>query len=440
LFDLEPVRAAWPAVLLFLAAPAAVLMIHPEKAPQPLNIMIPAATWVIVLVWMRLARRTTRFAVVATCAAVGSAGAALFAGAQLANPIAPDMESEYREINALADFLYFRAEEAGLSRPRVAVTRIFDGLGAELFEVLGRERHGTTLPFVATLPTGLVRDVSGDVMARLGASDFVCLVTRAGPSWPFDREMESMLPEMRSWCEANMRHDGDLDTVEFSVSVYESRSLAPARAGRGVDLAALISASAVGPAFAPAPVPEAPVITAPPTVFWTTAAEFRYVVRAAYSPVTFHAQRLPEGIRIAPGGEMRGYFPSTGRFSAAITAENARGSAAADVTFLVSDQPWDAAITPPGRARIGVPVEIGYCAFDSRGTLDFIDVTDLTTARFVDRLSANDDERRNWQGSFRLTLREPGRHRIKMRFVRYDPEGAGAYTFLDREYDAQAVP
>jgi hypothetical protein len=47
----------WPEVLAFLAAPAAVLMAQPEKAPQPLGIMIPALVWVVVLLWMRLARK-----------------------------------------------------------------------------------------------------------------------------------------------------------------------------------------------------------------------------------------------------------------------------------------------------------------------------------------------------------------------------------------------
>jgi hypothetical protein len=81
-----PVSGAWPPVLAFLAAPAAVLLAHPEKAAQPLNIMVPALAWVIVLAWWRLARGAPPSAVAAICAATACAGAALFAGGQLRNP------------------------------------------------------------------------------------------------------------------------------------------------------------------------------------------------------------------------------------------------------------------------------------------------------------------------------------------------------------------
>jgi hypothetical protein len=132
-------------------------------------------------------------------------------------------------------------------------------------------------------------------------------------------------------------------------------------------------------------------------------------------------------------GEIRGYFHGAGKFGAVIEADNAAGSSKADVAFLVSDQPWDVSISPPATAPVNVPIDIGFDAFDSRGMLDFIDVSDLTAGRLIARVSANDDERLNWQGVLRMTLREPGEHRIKARFVRYDPAGAGTYSFMDRE-------
>jgi hypothetical protein len=323
----------------------------------------------------------------------------------------------------------------------VAVTRILDCLNPALFEVLGRERHRTPLPFVPTLPTGLVSDAADDVMARLAGSDFVCLVSRGPQTWPFDREMAAMLPEMRQWCDQNLGHDGDLEAPDFSVSIYERPALARPQAGRGVTLSAMISSARRGLPFALPPVPGAPILTVPATLFWTTRAEFRYGVRAAYSPVRFRVDGLPTGLHLDPlTGEIRGTFRSTGRFGAVVTAENPRGSARAELTFMVSDQTWDVAISPPAGASIGVPADIGYSAYDSRGTLDFIDVSDLTTGKFIERVAANEDQRRNWQETFRVTFRELGEHRIKLRFVRYDPSGGGKYSFIDRDCVIETGP
>jgi hypothetical protein len=426
-------HSAWPVVLAFLAAPAAVLLVHPEKTPQTLNIMIPGAAWAIFLGWIRLARGAGRGAVAAICAVVAVAGAAVFVRAQVRNPFSPEQESEFRSVNALSDFLYFRAQESGLSRPTVAVTRIFDGVIAESFEMVGRERHGTRLLFVPTLPNGLLPVDTADVMARLSASDFVCLVTRGPGMWPFDRQMESMTPVLREWCDRTLRRDGEVNTAQFSATVYERRSLPRLPTG-GVDLGAMESAGSNGPAYAQAALPGPPVLPLPRSVPWTTRAELRYVVRAAYTPVRYRAEGLPPGVRIDPRtGEIRGTFRGSGKCDAVIFAENARGTGRADVTFVVSDLDWDAAIFPPARASGGVPAAIGFSAFDGHGTLDFIDVNDLTTGKFISRLAAGEDERRNWEGRIEVPLRGAGEHRIKARFVRFDPAGDGTYSFVDRE-------
>jgi hypothetical protein len=352
-----PVSGAWPPVLVFLAAPAAVLLLHPEKAAQPLNIMAPALAWVIVLAWLRLARGAGPSAVAATCAAVACAGAALFAGAQMRSPYGAGMEAEYRGVNALSDFLYFRSEEAGLSQPRVAVNWMLDALGAEQFEILGRERHGRPLHFVATLPTGLFAADPGDVMKRLAGSDFVCLVTRAPENWPFDRQMAEMLPRALAWCEGNLKRDGELGTEQFSASIYERRDLGRPGTG-GVDLAAMLAASSRGPADAAAVPPAAPLLSERGTILWTTQADLRYALRAAYSPVRFRADSLPAGLELDHGsGEIRGWFRMAGDFGADITAQNAVGSSAARIAFRVTGDAWGAEARAPAKALAGAPVE-----------------------------------------------------------------------------------
>lgn len=431
----QPASAAspWPVVLIFLLAPAAVLLLHPVKAPQPLNILIPPAAWMIVLSWARLARRVPRILLVPIAAGAAAAGMALFAFAEVRSPFAPAVESEYRDIGALSDFLYFRAQESGLSRPRVATTWVSDGLVANSFEILGRERHGSPLPFVAMLPTGILADDRGDVMARLAGSDFVCLVTHAGPNFPFDLEMEAMLPAMRKWSDGNLVHDGELESAHFSVSIYERRGLPHPGTSAGVRLAEIVAAAARGRPDAQPPLPGPALLTVPRRVAWTTQAEFRFTVRAAYSPVRFHAERLPAGLRMdSETGEIRGFFAAPGTYPAIITAENAAGSDRREMDLVVGTAPWEMSVSVPEGVRVGEPTEIGFSAYDGQARLDFVDVTDLTKDKFIARVAANDDERSVWLGNCGVLFREPGEHRIELRCVRYDPAGSGTYSFGDR--------
>ena len=221
----EPMRDAWATALIFFAVPAGVLLLHPEKSHAPLEVVIPAVVWVIVLCWIRAARGAGHATVTTASVICCIAGASVFAGSQLRSPYPRQMEEEYRGVNALGDFLVFRSEEAGLTRPRVAVTWWLDGLNAESFELMSRERHGRQLRFMPMLPTGLLEAEPKAIMDRLGDSDFVCLVTRATASWPFDRQMPAMLPRMQAWCESNMTRDGSLETQEFSVTVFERSGL-----------------------------------------------------------------------------------------------------------------------------------------------------------------------------------------------------------------------
>jgi hypothetical protein len=429
----EPPVSPWPVVVIFLAVPAGVLLFHPVKAPQTVNILIPPTVWAIVLLWERLARRAPRRALVPIAAFAAAAGGALFVFAEVRRPYTPATESEYRNIGALSDFLYFRAQESGLSQPRVASTWMSDGLIGASFEVLGRERHGQPLQFVTILPRGVLAEKSGDVMARLAGADFVCLVTRAIPIWPFDREMQAMLPAMRQWCDANLEHDGDLESPDLSVSIYERKGLAQPR-HNGVSLAALVAAASQGRADEHPRLPGPAHLTAPDRVAWTTQAEFRFVVRAAYSPLRFHAERLPPGLTMdSLIGEIRGFFAGPGTYPVILTAENDAGSDRKEMEIVVGDVPWDMSVDSPEGVGEGQGAKIGFSAYDSMNLLDFIDVTDLTTARSIARIAANEDQRRVWQGSCEFVLRELGEHRIKLRCVRYDPAGAGTYSFRDRD-------
>jgi hypothetical protein len=82
---------------------------------------------------------------------------------------------------------------------------------------------------------------------------------------------------------------------------------------------------------------------------------------------------------------------------------------------------------------------VKFGAFDAGGTLDFIDVTDLTARKTLIRIEATDEQRQSWSGMYHPTLSKAGPHIILMRFVRYDPS-ANVYTYVDHQGEVDVSP
>lgn len=437
----RPLPGAGPIVLVFFAAPALVLAVHPSKAEQPVSIIIPGVLWMIFILWMRMASGARRPAVAAVCAGVLLGGAFVFARGQLRSAWTPEMERESRLVNALADYVYFRSEENGMAQPRVAVTWVSGSLNADIMRILGRERHRKAMAFSATLPTGILSTTPDVVTKGLEESDFVFLVTRAVPAWPFDRQMESMKADLRTWCDGHLSKTGAFETAELSALVYERTALAGPPGALRASLPAMAGEALRGPADAPSVPPAPPLFLGPMTLLWTTKAELRYAPRTAYSPVTLRPVALPEGFAFdSKRAEIRGQFPHAGHFTARIAAKNPRGLSSSAVSFDVVDDLWGGDVRAPASARVGLPFEIAFRAFDPGRDLDFIDISDLTDAKVITRLVAGENQQQFWQATHRLTLTTPGRHMVVLRIVRYDPAAREPYGFVDRSFSVDVAP
>jgi hypothetical protein len=437
--DRAPVEAehssdgAWELALAFFAVPAAVLACHPIKADPPASILIPGAIWMVLLLWIRLERGVSRKLGIAVCACAVAIGSAAYVWAETRKQEVDGHEADYRAINGLADYLFFRSEEAGLEHPRVGFTWIVDGLDAGALRILGYERHGRMLPFIATLPTGLLPTSPEIAMTALVNSNFVCLVNRAVPVWPFDRQMAQLLPEMRRWCDEHMANAGQVDTGEFSASVFEERSSTPSAAG--ASLVSLLDAVSRGPAYGRPGTPAAPAFVSSPYAAGSTTDVFRYNLVAAHSPVRFHAASLPEGFVLdSETGELSGRFPRPGVFVAEVSASNQSGATLGRLEIHVEAEPWYAFLEAPSECQVGIPFAVKFGAFDDKGTLNFIDITDLTTRTLLGRLQVSGDETRSWSGIHELVLSKPGQHTVLMRFVRYDPGAPIRYTYVDHAF------
>lgn len=435
-----PEGAGWVASA-FFAAPALVLLLHPIKAPQTLSILLPGALWLAVLGWIHCGRRAGPRARAAVFGSVAALGGLVFVALETDTGAADRRAPDDRTINALSDYVFFRAEEAGLSQPRVAVTWLLESLSAESFQLLGYERHQRYVPFTATLPTGLFATDEGNIGPALVDSDFVCLVTRAQALWPFDRQMAARLTQNRAWCDAHLNHVGNVDTETFSASIYERRTLG--RSPRsGVALASLIDAGSRGPADANAVPPAAPVFISPTLVLGSTAADVQSPVPlAAYSPITYQVTGLPAGLRFdRDAGQIRGRSGRTGDFVAKITASNPRGATSSDLRLHIEDRPSFAFVEAPKTIRRNIPVTIAFGAYDSAGQLDFIDVTDLSAGKTLDRLAADENQKQTWMGDYRISFPNVGSHLLVFRVARFNPKAAAPYSFEDHSCQIAVSP
>jgi len=429
---------AWVIASAFAAVPALVLLTHPEKAEPPVVIIAPAALWLLFLGWSSLAAHVPGRYVNRVSALVVICAGALFFASQKHDATPASLVPGYRTINSLADFIYYRTEEAGLSRPRVAVTWVSDSIDGESIRLLGFERHGRMIPYASVLPSSIFEETRAVILQQLKESEFVFVVTRARLLWPFDRQMQAMRPEVLTWCEANLVHDGDVETPEFSASIYERRGMD--RPDGAQSLQEALARGLSGENFEVPPPPSTPAILAPEPVLWSTGEPLHYVIRAAYSPMTLQGIDLPEGIVLNAGsGEVTGRFPKAGDYVAQLVATNASGVSRSSIQFQVSDSGWDVRIDAPAKAHVGEPTTLGYSAFDSGGNLDFIDITDITASKVLVRISAPEDQRVSWQGRYQLMFNGPGSHRLIVRTVRYDPK-ANSYTYQDRECAVDVLP
>jgi len=424
-----PGRPAATAAL-FLLAPCAVLFFQPEKAPQVMSVTIPGAVGLLLAALAWCADRSHP-----RCRGAVGAGVVLIGlgslGARMgAPPLTPEYEAHVRSANALADFLHYRAEEAGLALPTVAVTGVTDCLGAGVLRVQGFERHGRALPFADTLPAGLYAEPAGDVRAALERSDFVCLLEQWRQNFPIDRELAGLVAPNRRWCQEHLHFDGEVRTALVTVAVYESPRLD--RPAGGVELAAMVRAAleASDPAKA---VPPGPGRMRPlQPVLWAESVPVDFQLPGVYSPLAYRAEALPAGVALDPAtGRLSGRFPRAGRYAVSVVASNARGGSRGEVEFTVGHEPFAAAVDLVPRARGDVSFAVDYRAFAAAGTLNFIDVTDLTAVRVLARIPAGPDQARSWQGRFIGPLADARTHQVQFRFVCYDP-AAKAYTFIDR--------
>lgn len=218
-------RETWIVGTVFLLAPATILILHVQKSEVVLSALAPGAVTLAAALWATAARRSgeaTRaiFATIATLAAL-----VFFARQQSAPAFSAEQLTELRQVNLLADRIHARMKTLP-RRPHIAVDHITDALDAQVLRVVIYERHRVLLPLEMTLPGGIAEPTEAEVSARLAGSDFVFLTENdpIGP-YPFDRKLAALRPQVRAWCEANLRAAERFTLFGRRMVLYQRRDI-----------------------------------------------------------------------------------------------------------------------------------------------------------------------------------------------------------------------
>ena len=406
---------------IFLLAPALVLPLQNQDFLVVLGAAVPGAVVLLLALCVELRTRAAgRISAGATAKLSGAAalialavGGGYFVARQTAAPYDADFAADARQVNALADRIFAAVRASGIAQPRVAVDRVTDYFDGTILRVICYERHQVWVPFIMELPIGLSAASESVLMDQLAISDFA-LATEDGPPgpWPYDRQMFALRPKILTWCDAHLRLVERFTVFGRRMALYQRRDIGMS-----------------------------PLFLSFPHLLCSTQGDYAYCLRVAYCPLRYHATGLPAGLELDGGsGWIRGRPIHAGTFTARITATNSVGSTACDFTFQVEDLTFFALVNAPTVCVAGAPVEVPYEAFDAGGKLDFVEVTDLTTRKLLDRLPAGSEERQNWQGRYHTTFSQPGTHMISLRFVRFDPGEKNAYTFFDKSFEISVAP
>lgn len=368
----------WIIATICFLIPFSILAIYPENLAPALYVLTPGTVWLVLLTGISIQRSVAKSYSRKISLLVIAGGVLAFVSSLLGLTMTEGQQEEFAGVNALCDYMIYRSEEAGLQKPRLAVTWTLDGLNVGTFQILEIERHKRFPSFIATLPKGLTATTADKVMEALEESDFVCLIDGANARWPSDRQFEDLLPEMAAWCNANLNRVGIFRTNSFRATIYERPQMLPGGARSPLDLQSMISeAEATRNQGEPTP-PARPKFLFQNPVLGSTKGDFQFEVPAAYGPFSYRLEAMPSWMRFdSTRCLLTGRCPIAGEYMARIEVVNRVGRDTADLTIRIADEPVAASAEAPKICKAGKPFPIALQAYDSSGHLDYLELTDL---------------------------------------------------------------
>jgi hypothetical protein len=219
-------RSLWVIGMLFVLAPLVILTVHPQKSEVVVSALVPGVVVLAIAAWDFAARRANPVARCIFAAVMILATLGFYTRKQTLVAYPPSIQADIRKVNTLADQIFNRSTAANLQPPRISVDYVTDAFDAYALRVIVYERKRVWVPFDIRLPTGIGEPPDALVMERLKESDFVFLTeSDSSGVHPFDRKLATMRPQLREWCDANLRGVDRFTLLGRSMVLYQRREI-----------------------------------------------------------------------------------------------------------------------------------------------------------------------------------------------------------------------
>lgn len=219
-------RGWWALGAFFTLAPALVLTVHLQKSEVVLSVIAPGVVLLVLALWMEFHRRCARWWLPPTLAVSAVAAAGWYFVSRQLHPKGDEgAQVALRNITTIGDYILGRSQIAGLKAPRVAVDYLDGSLDGQVLRVFCYERHHVWVPFEMTLPISIAEPAEGEVMERIGRSDFVILTEEGAPFYPFEKKLTAMRPQIREWCDSHLQVVDRFELIWRRVVLYQRREI-----------------------------------------------------------------------------------------------------------------------------------------------------------------------------------------------------------------------
>jgi hypothetical protein len=223
----------------FLVLPAAVLCLNKQKSQVVLGVLVPGVVlllgWIWSSLWPRGETPGPGKATVWTGSALLGLGALLAGGSfftqrMMWTPHTGEFQASVRHVQRMADYFHATAGQAGLASYRLGVDRVVDFFDGETLRVVNYERRHGGIDCLDILPAaGILELTEAVIYEKLGRCDFVILTDQAegADTWPYDRQMRRLYPQLKAWCNENLRLVESFAVFGRQMSLYQRLNFPP---------------------------------------------------------------------------------------------------------------------------------------------------------------------------------------------------------------------
>ncbi len=221
--------------LAFLLVPAVILTFHQQKSEAVLGVLVPGVVllvlWLWQVLWSRIEFRAGRawrglLPALPALAAL-SAGGSYFTLRELRPPHRPEFLEGATKVNQLSDYIFRTVRAGHIAQPSVGVDQIVDFIDGRILRLVCYERHKVWIPFGVHLPDSILTGPDETVFFKLRSTDFMIL-TDWMPGhgyWPYDHQMRRLYPQLKAWCDENLRLVETFPLFGRDMSLYQRRDL-----------------------------------------------------------------------------------------------------------------------------------------------------------------------------------------------------------------------